>query len=546
MAKDEGQHNDRDFDLSFLETQMQRRATRRDVLKGAAGVGAALSLGPLFAACGGGDGGTTASPTAAGTPKKGGHLRVGMSMGGTNIDPQLSTTGDVIGMDHTVFEGLTTFDPTMKLVNQLAEEVSPNDAATEYTVRLQPGVTFHNGKSLTADDVIFSFERILDPKAPKVGASSLSHLERMKKVDDLTVQMYLARPDAIFPELLAMYSNCILPTGFKTSSKAADLIGTGPFKMTGYTQLQEADFASYADYWGQVPYIDTMTWYSVSESNALVDGLSGGTYDWVMGLSPTQGKVLDQSDGVSTVRSTSGTYTPFMMRADVKPFDDVRVRQAFKLICPRQKTLDATLAGAGGLGNDITALYDPAYPKDLEQTEQDLEQAASLLKQAGYGDGLSVECVVCPENGASAVDCAVIFAEEAKKVGVTVKVNKVDVANFYGENWTTYPFSTDSWATRNYILAARIQRFSDAVWNCEHWQNDQWESAMREAEQTVDEAKRNELIAEAMKIDHDEAGYLVWSFMDLIDGKSDKVAGEVPDVFYWTAINFGFKYLYFV
>jgi peptide/nickel transport system substrate-binding protein len=543
MAGDEGQHDDQHIDLSFLET---RRVTRRDVLKGAAGVGAALSLGPLFAACGGDDGGTAASPTAAGTPKKGGNLRMGMSLGGTDIDPQLSTTGDVIGMNHNVFEGLTTFDPTMKVVNQLAEEVSPNDAATEYTVRLRPDVTFHNGKSLTAEDVIFSINRILDPKAPKTGASSLSHLERLEKVDDLTVRMYLARPDAIFPELLAMYSNCILPTGYKNTGKVADLVGTGPFKLTAYTQLQQIDFASNAEYWGQVPYIDTMSWYSVSESNALVDGLADGTYDWVIGLSPTQGKIVDQSEGVSTVRSTSGTYTPFMMRADLKPFDDVRVRQAFKLICARQQTVDATLTGAGGLGNDITALYDPAYPKDLEQTEQDLEQAASLLKQAGYGDGLSVECVVCPENGASAVDCAVIFAEEAKKVGVTVKVNKIDVATFYGDSWTTWPFSTDSWATRGYIHAARIQRFPDAVWNCEHWQNDQWESTMREAEKTTDEAKRNELVAAAMKIDHDEAGYLVWSFMDLIDGKSDKIAGEVPDVFYWTAINFGFKYLYFV
>lgn len=542
MARDHGRDDAQHFDLSFLETQM----TRREVLKGAAAMGAILGASPLLSACGGSSAPEPVSSTAAAAPKKGGHLRMGMSLGGTDIDPQLSTTGDVIGMNHTVFQGLTTFDPTMKVINQLAEEVSPNDAVTEYTVRLRPDVTFHNGKPLTAEDVVFSIERIVDPKAPKTGASSLSHLKRVEKVDDLTVRMYLARPDAIFPELLAMYSNCILPTGYKNTGKVADLVGTGPFKLTAYTQLQQIDFASNADYWGQAPYIDTMSWYSVSEANALVDGLADGTYDWVVGLSPTQGKIVDQSDGISTVRSHSGTYTPFMMRCDVKPFDDVRVRQAFKLICARQQTLDATLTGSGALGNDVTAMFDPAYPKDLEQTEQDLEQAASLLKQAGYGDGLTVECQVCPENGASAVDCAVILAEEAKKVGVTVKVNKVDVAQFYGDNWTTWPFSTDSWATRNYIHAARIQRFPDAVWNCEHWQNDQWVSVMHEAETTVDEAKRNELIAEAMRVDHDEAGYLVWSFMDLIDGKSDKIAGEVPDVFYWTAINFGFDHLYFV
>jgi peptide/nickel transport system substrate-binding protein len=541
MARDQGRDDGQHFDWSLLETEM----TRREVLKGAAAMGALLGAGPLIAACGGGSSPEPASSSAAAAPKKGGHLRVGMSIAGTHIDPQLSTTNDVISMDHNVFDTLMAWDPSMKLVNGLAEEVTPNAKATEYTVRLQPDVTFHNGKALTADDVIFSFERILDPKAPKVGASMLSHVKDMKKMDDLTVRFSLAHPDAIFPQLLAQYSNCILPTGFKQSSKPEDLVGTGPFKITGYTELQQVDLQANADYWGQAPYVDTMTWHHTADESAMLNGLLGGTYDWVPGMSATQGKIVDKTNGLGTVRTHSGTYIPFMMNCEVKPFTDARVRQAFKLLCARQKTLDAALDGSGAVGNDIYSPYDPACPTDLPQREQDLEQAASLLKQAGYSD-LSVQCDVCPGNGSAAVDCAVIMAEDAKKAGVTIKVNKIDGAEFYGENWTTYPFSTDIWATRNYIMAGRIVTYPDAAWNCQHWTNDQWLALMHEAEQTVDATKQNDLLAQAMKISRDDDGYIVWSFMDLIDGHSTKVAGAVQDVFYFSAIKFNYKSLYFV
>ena len=134
----------------------QKRFTRRDLLKGAAGVGAAVSLGPLFAACGSGSStGTTASPT--GTPTKGGYLRVGMVdfSANTVLDPQMSGLNeDDMALALNSFDCLLTHDPTLKLVPDLAEEVTPNATATEYTARLRPDLTFHNGKAVTADDVI--------------------------------------------------------------------------------------------------------------------------------------------------------------------------------------------------------------------------------------------------------------------------------------------------------------------------------------------------------------------------------------------------------
>ena len=194
----------------------------------------------------------------------------------------------------------------------------------------------------------------------------------------------------------------------------------------------------------------------------------------------------------------------------------------------------------------MNTAYDPGYPKDVPQREQDLEQAKSLLKQAGYDNDLSVQCDVTVGNGQASVDCAVVFSEQAKAAGVTVNVNKIDVSQFFGKNWLTYPFSTDNWATMGYIYTARLQLTPAAPWNETHWKNDEWLKIVEEAQRTVDETKRNELVSEALKIDHDQGGYITWSFSDLLDAHSDKVAGGVPDVMYLSAIRWRFNELYFV
>ena len=145
MSEDNRWHTEAHDRLRF-----DKGMTRRDLLKGAAGVGAALSLGPLLSACGSeSTTGVTASPTAAAT--KGGHLRVGMIDFSSNtvLDPHLwGLNENDIALCHNTFEGLLGFDPEQKIVPALAEEVTPNAEATEYTARLREGATFHNGKTV--------------------------------------------------------------------------------------------------------------------------------------------------------------------------------------------------------------------------------------------------------------------------------------------------------------------------------------------------------------------------------------------------------------
>ena len=393
--------------------------------------------------------------------------------------------------------------------------------------------------------MIASYDRIRDPKDPKTDAEMFANLVRMDKMDDRTVRFYLSAPDGVFPEVLAHYLAIILPADFAVPEKGEDLVGTGPFKIDSWVHGRQYDFSPFTDYWGQVPYVDKMSWYRAADTSAQVNGLMGGTYDWTTQLAPTQSELVGSSPDLALVRSTSGMYVPFAMNMDEKPFDDVRVRQAFRLIADRQQMIDSTMSGYGALGNDMVARFDPGYP-DLPQREQDLEQARSLLKQAGYDNDLTVQCDVTVGNSQVAVDSAVVFAENAKAAGVTVKVNKIDVNQFFGDNWLTYPFSTDSWATRGYIQIARLALKPDAPWNEIHWKDDEWLKLVEEAEQTADDARRNELVSEAMKIDYERGAYIVWSYSDLLDAHSSKVAGAVPDVFYISAIKWRFNQLYFV
>ena len=180
---------DRPFPFDVMNTQY----TRRDVLKGALVAGAGVSLASLLAACGSST--TSSSASASSAPKKGGSLRVGIVGGSANehLDGQLATTEPEIAITFQLYDALLGWDQNYKLTNLLAEEVTPNADATVWTVKLRQGVVFHDGAPMTADDVVYSYKRIIDPKNPKMGATQLSALKAsgIKKIDASTVQFNL-------------------------------------------------------------------------------------------------------------------------------------------------------------------------------------------------------------------------------------------------------------------------------------------------------------------------------------------------------------------
>jgi peptide/nickel transport system substrate-binding protein len=493
----------------------------------------AVALGPTLAACGGsGDGGGEASPSASASqaagPKKGGSLRVGTVGGSTKetTDGQLGgMTVPNVALTHCMYDSLLTWSNDYAIENLMAEEVTVNDDASVWTVRIKEGVEFHNGKTVTAEDIIWSYQRIIDPDDPKTGSASLAMLKAdgMKKVDERTVEFTLTEPNAVFDEALGYYINCIMPQDWNADTP----IGTGPFKLTDFKPGEQFTFVRNENYFGQIPYVDDLAIIEFADTTARVNALLGGSVEAISDLPSAQIQVVEGA-GMKPLDAKTGAWQPIYMNLKSKPFTDLKVRQAFKLIPDRPVMIEQAYAGFGTLANDMYAPFDPGYPTDVEQRAQDLEQAKSLLKQAGYSD-LSVTLVTSDAVGAGVVAAAQVFAEQAKGAGVTVKVDKVESGVIYGDQYLSWPFSQDFWYTHNYLTQVTSASLPTSPYNATHWADDEWLSIVKEAFKTGDVAKRNELIAAAQKIQWEKDGLIIWSFNDQVDGYNPTIGGVVPD-----------------
>ena len=533
-----------DLDRPFPFDIMKARYTRRDVLKGALVAGAGVSFASLLAACGSNTSSSSSSPSPTAAAKQGGSLQIGIGGGSANetLDGQLATTEPEIAITFQLYDALLGWDENYKLMNCLAEEYSANSDATVWTVKLRKGVVFHDGTPMTADDVVYSYLRIINPKSPKMGSTQLAQLPAsgIRKIDATTVQFKLDSPNSVFDEAMAVYGNTIVPVGFNPKSP----IGTGPFKLKSFSPGQQIVFNANTNYWGEAPHVDELTIIEFEDPSARVNALLGGTVDAISDLPSAEIKVVQNANNVLNART--GAWQPFTMRIDVKPFDDVRVRQAFRLIVARPAMIEQAYDGYGWVGNDMYAPFDPGTPTNLPQRQQDLAQAKALLKAAGYDNNLTVTLTTSTAVGGSAVAAAQVLAEQAKGAGVTVNVNNVDPSIFYGSQYLTWPFAQDFWYTRNYLAQANQGTMPTAPFNETHWKNAQWLKLVQQAFRTVDMARRNELVSAAQTIEYDEGGLIIWSFNNQVDGYSKKLGGVVPDKGGEPLSSFHFNKFYFV
>jgi peptide/nickel transport system substrate-binding protein len=523
--------------------------TRRDVLRGAVGGGVALAAGGLLGACGdddgGGGGGTPAQ--SAGTIKAGGTIRAGATGGGAkdSIDAHRPTVDTDIMRCWNLYESLAVRTPDFsKLEMLLAESIEPGKTPKEWTIRLKQGLTFHNGKPVTADDVIFSIRRILDPKDPKVGAASIGYIDekKLKKMDDQTVRVTLEFANAGFPDDLGQYFNAIVPTDYDPKNP----VGTGPFKYVSFTPGQQSEFAKFADYWeGGKPYADKLIIIDFPEDTARVNALLGGQVDAIDNLPAAQMQSVKSNPNLRVLSSETGAWQPFTMRVDQAPFDDVRVRQAFRLIVDREQMIQQVLSGQGSIANDLYARYDPVYASDLPQRQQDLEQAKSLLKQAGQ-EGLTVELVTAPVFQ-GIVEAAQVFAQQATGAGVNVKLRKVDSGTFYDpDKYLSWTFAQDFWASRVYLSQVAQGDLPDSPFNETHWKDPKFIDLIQQARAEVDDAKRKDILHEAQTIQYEQGGYIIPYFSNIIDAYSAKLGGFVEAKCGFPFGNYWFKNIGFV
>ena len=501
--------------------------SRRQLLK-YSGLGvAAVAGGGLLSACGGGDDGGGGNG-GGGPQNSGGILIHGATGGGSKdtLDPHQPVTNPDIARVSNLFEPLLFWNSNYELEPALAESVESSSDGSKWTIKMRSGVTFHNGKPVTAEDAWFSIQRVADPKKPLSAGGQLSQIidfQSTKVVDDTTLELALKAPYAILDSLLAEYTLGIIPTDFDL----ANPVGTGAFQYKSFEPGKTSVFTKYADYWGDAAFVDELHIQDFTDDNAKVNALQAGQIQTVDNLPYNLIETIKGAGG-GVLISETGAWVPFTMRVDVAPFSDVKVRQAMRLIVDRQAMIDQTLSGYGSLGNDLYAPFDAAYANDLPQREQDIDQAKSLLKQAGH-EGLQVELFTGDDISSVAPAAANLFVEQAKLAGVDVKVTKK--TPFYDDDYLSYPFAQDFWNTRNYIPQAAVGTFPPAqggTYNETHWDNAEHRDLVNTAAQTLDEAKRNDLLHQAQEIEYNEGGLIIWGFRQQVDGYAANVQGLEP------------------
>ena len=499
------------------------RLGRRQFLQGVAAAGALAGVGGLAAGCGGSS--TPAagsSPTASASKRRGGNLKVGLTggSGSDTLDPHKGLTYLDTARAQSLYQPLLQLTTTAQTEFVLAEEISPHGSTSEWVIRLRPGITFHDGKPLTADDVIFTLTRIVKNKL--TGSTPLGPVDvnGLKAMDKHTVLVPMTSPYGSFLDQLAYwYYLYVVPTGFNPKQPN----GTGPFKYQSFTPGQRSVFTKNPSYWKSgLPYVDTLTIIDFSDSASLQNALVTGVIHGAGALEGPQITELKSNSGVHTIVSHTGAITPFTMRVDQAPFNNVNVRQAMRLLVGRPQLIDSALSGNGVTASDVFSPYDPNFDRSLHRVA-DIAQAKSLLKKAGQ-ENLTVQ-LVTSAVATGTVSMATVLQQQAKAAGVTINLKTVEPTTFFGPNYLHWTFSQDFYNYSPYLAQVAQSMLPTSPFNETHWNQPHYIDLYKQANATANEATRQQIEHEMQMIDFNEGGYIIPAFIDALDAYSTKITG---------------------
>lgn len=406
----------------MLKESLHKEASRRTFLAatGAAGIVAAL------AACSGPPSttGKAATSGATGAVDKNGTITAGMSYAlGTGFDPMTTTGALTMAANWHTLEGLVELDPvTRKAYAALGSALPKQVDDTTYTVSLRKSATFHDGSSVTVDDVLFSFQRVLDPANASLYAGFLPFLtaDSVTKVDDSTVQFKTAYPFSLFAERISVVK--IVPKALvQADPKAFDALptGTGPYKITAATANDKLTFERFDAYNGSRPALAAgMTWNLLADPSARVSAMQSKRVNAIEDVPYLN------VDGLSRVVKTESVQSfglLFMMfNTSMKPFDDKRVRQAFFYAIDIDKLIANGMLGNAEAASSYVQKTHPDYVKAKTVYKHDAAKAKALLKEAGVSN-LSITLLTTDTGWVK--DVAPLIKEDLDAAGIATTLD---------------------------------------------------------------------------------------------------------------------------
>ncbi|MFF5335469.1 ABC transporter substrate-binding protein [Streptomyces sp. NPDC013181] len=357
---------------------------RRTFLRYTSAVGAAAALTAGLAACGG------PSSTADGATDGSGRgdlIEAGLSYAlSTGFDPMITSGATPYAANMHIFEGLVDLDPATLVARPgLATEMPKKINATTYRATLREGATFHDGSPVTADDVVYSFERILDPENASLMAQFVPFIDTVKAVDQATVEFKLKYPFALFPSRVSVAR--IVPKKIvEPDPKAFDAkpVGSGPYKFVSATREDKIVFEAYDKYNGPHPAkAKKMVWRLMSDPSARVSGMESGRVQAIEDVPYIDVKRLSGSARTESVQSFGLLF--LMCNTADERFADKRVRQALHYALDTEKIIKTALVGNATAATGYVPATHPDYHKAATVYTHDVAKAKKLLAEAGVG-----------------------------------------------------------------------------------------------------------------------------------------------------------------
>lgn len=479
-------------------------------------------------------------------------MKVGMT-GGSKETDTLDPHGGLTYLDtsraHSLYNPLYQLDHNAQPVYVLAEDhgIQPNNNDTaDWIIKLRDGVTFHDGKPLTADDVIYTFKRIITNGMGGKNSLGPMNLGELKADTKTSVRVKFDKPYGSFVDQLAYwYYLYIIPSGFDPAKNPDKANGTGPFKLQSFAKGQQSVMVRNDNYFHSgKPYLDRLTIIDFSDSSAMQNALTTGEIDAAGGIEGPQVAALASNPSVKTVVSKTGAITPFTMRVDIKPFNDVNVRQAMRLIVDRQQLIDSALNGYATVAADVFSPFDPAYKGFTRQA--DIPKAKALLKQAGYDENHPLQVTLTTSPVATGtVAMATVLAQQAKAAGVHINVNNVSPSTFFSKQYLQWDFSQDFWNFSPYLAQCAQSMQPTSPFNETHTDNKTLNDLYKSANKTADQNQRNQIVQQMMEFDFDNGGYIIPAFISALDAYSTKLAGYTPARVGQPLDDFNFEDFYF-
>ena len=441
-------------------------------------------------------------PSGPGKPVSGGEITVAMySDLDSSLDPHESgnsaATREIM---FNIYEGLVKIDSEGNIIPALAESYSQNESADEYTFKIRQGVKFHDGSLLEMEDVVYCLRRAAGLDSGVALVAAFSAVKEVEQIGGDSVKITLNAPDT---EFLPRATAAIFP---RDIDPVTQVCGTGPFKLTSRVVQDSIVLEKNKDYWGTPAYLDKVVLKVYEDGEALVMSLRSGASDMAMRLGASQ---IAELDNLNIIEGSNNLVQALYLNNAVKPFDDVRVRQALSYAVDKQEVIDLA---SDGYGTPIGSSMYPAFgkyfmPELTDYYTRDIEKAKKLLADAGYPNGFEFTIAV-PSNMPPHIDTAQVLVEMFKEIGVSAKIELVEWATwldevYIGRNYQSTIVGVDA---RDATASDLLSRFvSTAADNFTNYSSPAFDKVYAQAKATSNDEEQTKLFKDCQRVLTEEA-----------------------------------------